>query len=157
MHAMFPKANTRLKLVPDQLDNGPVAPALAAGRIDSAPPPSAVAMAAWRRKADAQLELSLAQFDMAIIAGRDPARSAHSLCHGFMDWTRESVGAFQRRPSTDAQRAEWSRERAVWIGLADLAAQDASNDPASVDRFLQIWLGVVHEASATGRSWLFVR
>ena len=151
------KANTRLQLVPGHPDFMPSTPAVDAIRIDSEAPPSAVAMAAWRRKADAQLELSLAEFDMAIIAGREPARSAHLLCHGFMDWTRESVGVFQRRPATNAQRAEWSRERAVWVGLADLAAQDASNDPASVDRFLQIWLGVVHEASATGRAWLFVR
>ena len=154
---MSPKANTRLKLVPGQPSSQPFTSARDADRAATASSPNAVAMAAWRRKADAQLELSLAEFDMAIIAGREPARAAHSLCHGFMDWTRESVGAFQRRPVTNAQRAEWSRERAVWIGLADLAAQDASNDPASVDRFLQIWLGVVHEASATGRAWLFVR
>ena len=154
---MSPKANTRLQLIPSHPDPVQRTRTVGVNPVGSASSPSAAAMAAWRRKADAQLEQSLAEFDMAIIGGREPARSAHALCHGFMDWTRESVAAFHRRPVTDAQRAEWSRERAVWIGLADLAAQDASNDPASVDRFLQIWLGVVHEASATGRSWLFVR
>jgi hypothetical protein len=67
------------------------------------------------------------------------------------------MGDFKLRPITEMQRSEWAKERAVWIGLADLAAQDAANDPGCVDRFLQIWLGVVHEASATGRSWLFAR
>ena len=154
---MSPKATTRLQLIPSHPDPTQCTSSVRVDSVGSTPSPSAASMATWRRKADAHLEQSLAEFDMAIIAGREPARSAHSLCHGFMDWTRESVAAFHRRPVTDAQRAEWSRERAVWIGLADLAAQDASNDPASVDRFLQIWLGVVHEASATGRSWLFVR
>lgn len=131
-----------------------------ASKVDesgSNPSPTVSEMTRWRRAADAHLEAALAEFDMMIIAGHDPARSAHALCHGFMDWTRDSVRTFHRRPVTEAQRADWSRERAVWIGLADLASQDAANEPASVDRFLQIWLGVVHEASATGRSWLFVR
>jgi len=153
---MSPKAIPTLKLIPGHPDSS----MLSEGAIDesgSNPSPTSAHMTQWRRTADAHLESALAEFDMAIIAGQDAARAAHTLCHGFMDWTRESVGVFHRRPTTDAQRAEWSRERAVWIGLADLAAQDAANEPASVDRFLQIWLGVVHEATATGRSWLFVR
>ena len=43
------------------------------------------------------------------------------------------------------------------MGLADLAAQDAPRDPAGIDRFLRIWLAVVHEATATGEAWMFVR
>jgi hypothetical protein len=154
---MSPKASSLLKLLPGRTDLSPSEAPAVDERSGSTPIPTAGAMAVWRAQADARLESDLAHFDMQIIAGQDPARSAHTLCHGFMEWARDSVAVFKLRPVTDAQRAEWSRERAVWVGLADLAAQDASVDPSSVDRFLQIWLGVLHEASATGRSWLFAR
>jgi|GEM_PF-2784486 len=117
--------------------------------------PAAVEMTQWRTEADAQLEDALARFDAAIIGGEEPGRAAHSLCHQFMDWSRGSLRRFRQRPVTDEQKRAWSREQAVWMGLADLAAVDAPKDPAGVDRFLMIWLGVVHEAAATGQSWLF--
>jgi hypothetical protein len=117
--------------------------------------PTAAEMMQWRAEADAQLEDFLARFDAAIVGGTEPGRAAHSLCHRYMEWARASMGRFHRRPVTDEQKRAWSKEQAVWMGLADLAAVDAPKDPAGVDRFLMIWLGVVHEAAATGRSWLF--
>lgn len=117
--------------------------------------PSPVEMVRWRAEADAHMESALAHFDAAIIAGQEPSRAAYTLCHGFMEWCRKSMSRFNARPTNEQQKREWSREQAVWMGLADLAAVDAPRDPAGVDRFLQIWLGVVHEATAIGRSWLF--
>lgn len=154
---MSPEANSMLKLIPGRADLSAAGLPEVVERSGGGSIPQASAMVSWRAKADARLESDLAQFDMQIIAGLDPARAAYDLCHGFMDWSRSSMGDFKLRPVTEMQRAEWAKERAVWIGLADLAAQDAANDPVCVDRFLQIWLGVVHEASATGRSWLFAR
>jgi hypothetical protein len=114
-------------------------------------------MARWRVIADAQMEETLSRFDSAIVGGQEPARIAHSLLHEFIIWTRSSVEKFQSGAGSHVDRAAWSREHAVWIGLADLTAQDAPRDPAGVDRFLRIWLGVVHEATATGQAWLYVR
>ena len=119
--------------------------------------PSPVEMARWRAEADAQMEDLLTRFDAAIVGGVEPSRVAHQLLHEFMYWTRSSLRIFNVRPGSDDQRSIWSREQAVWMGLADLAAQDAPRDPGGVDRFLRIWLGVVHEATATGQSWMFVR
>ena len=117
--------------------------------------PAAGQMVQWRAEADAQLEDALAQFDAAIIGGEHASRAAHNRCHQFMEWCRSSLRRFRQRPVTDDQKRAWSREQAVWMGLADLAAVDAPKDPAGVDRFLMIWLGVVHEAAATGQAWLF--
>ena len=126
-------------------DHGPGSPLI----------PAAAEMMQWRAEADAQLEDALARFDAAIIGGEDPGRAAHGLCHEYMEWSRASLRRFRQRPVTEEQKRAWSREQAVWIGLADLAAVDAPKDPAGVDRFLMIWLGVIHEAAATGQSWLF--
>ncbi len=119
------------------------------------PTPEAVAMAQWRTLADAQMEDALAHFDATILGGEDVSRAAYALTHGFMAWSRKSMALFGGRRTDEGQQREWSRERAVWMGLADLAAVDAPKDPAGVERFLLIWLGVVHEAAATGRAWLF--
>ena len=119
--------------------------------------PSAMAVGRWRSVADAKMEELLATFDSSLVGGEEPARVAHSLLHEFMQWTRSSVKNFNGYVRGDVDRAAWSREKAVWVGLADLAAQDAPRDPAGVDRFMRIWLGVVHEATATGQSWLYAR
>ena len=119
--------------------------------------PSPTEMARWRCEADAQMEDLLTRFDAAIVGGVDPARVAHQLLHEFMAWTRFGLRVFDAWPRTDEERLAWSREQAVWMGLADLAAQDAPRDPAGIDRFLRIWLAVVHEATATGEAWMFVR
>jgi len=148
-----------LKLIPDQVDGLECSSLTDDCNVDdeqrSLSQPSAMEMARWRFEADARLEDALARFDAAIIGGEDPGRAAHTLCHGFMEWCRKSMKRFGSGPVTSEHKREWSREQAVWLGLADLAAVDAPMDPAGVDRFLNIWLGVVHEAAATGRAWLF--
>jgi hypothetical protein len=127
------------------------------GEVGSTSIPSAIMVGRWRAVADAKMEELLTTFDSSLVGGEEPARVAHSLLHEFMQWTRKSVKKFNVSISVDTDRAAWSREKAVWIGLADLAAQDAPRDPAGVDRFMRIWLGVVHEATATGQAWLYAR
>lgn len=149
-----------LKLLPQEIEDltGPQSSAttpVGDGGLGSPTVPTAIDMVQWRAEADAHLEDALARFDAAIIGGDEPGRAAHRLCHQFMEWSRLSLKRFKQRPVTEEQKRAWSREQAVWTGLADLAAIDAPKDPAGVDRFLLIWLGVVHEAAATGQSWLF--
>ncbi len=152
---------TPLKLIPVEVEgqNASSSPNVLDGERDAGSQncPSPMEMAQWRCEADAQMEDLLTRFDAAIVGGVEPARVAHQLLHEFMDWTRFSLRIFQVRPKTNEERLAWSREQAVWMGLADLAAQDAPRDPAGVDRFLRIWLAVVHEATATGEAWMFVR
>ncbi len=152
---------TTLKLIPAEAEGQSASPSSdlssVAGDAGSQNLPTATEMARWRTEADAQMEDLLTRFDAAIVGGVEPARVAHELLHAFMDWTRTSLRIFRVHATTEAQRLAWSREQAVWTGLADLTAQDAPRDPAGVDRFLRIWLGVVHEATATGEAWMFVR
>ena len=156
---MTSQSQSLLKLIPDQADGLECPSSTHDCRVDdghrSQTLPTPVQMAKWRFQADAHMEDALARFDAAIIGGEEPGKAAHALCHGFMEWCRGSMSQFGSRAKTPDQKREWSREQAVWMGLADLAAVDAPRDPAGVDRFLQIWLGVVHEAAATGRAWLF--
>jgi len=119
--------------------------------------PDPVAMARWRQEADARAEGVLTEFDAAILAGQDVAACAHRLLHDFMRWTRESIRTFDTASATSVDRAACASEHTVWMGLGDLAAQAADVAPNGVDRFLRIWLAVVHEATATGQAWLYAR
>ena len=152
---------TPLMLIPAEAEGQTALPSSDSVSVDgdagSQNCPSPIEMARWRTEADAQMEDLLTRFDAAIVGGVEPSRVAHQLLHEFMYWTRTSLRIFHVRPQTESQRSAWGREQAVWMGLADLAAQDAPKDPAGIDRFLRIWLGVVHEATATGEAWMFVR
>ena len=154
---MSPQSHALLKLIAEEPEDSRCPSSLQPPAVDGGgrSTPSASLMARWRAEADAHMEDALARFDAVIIGGEDVSRAAHALTHGFMAWCRTSMGRFGAGPSDDEERRAWSREQAVWMGLADLAAGDASRDPAGVDRFLLVWLGVVHEATATGRAWLF--
>ena len=140
-----------LKLIPEEVDGLVCPSSMNDCSVDdgqrSPDQPSATEMARWRFEADAQMEDALTRFDASIVGGEDAGKSAHVLCHDFMDWCRGSMARFGARPNTEEQRRAWSKEQAVWMGLADLAAVDAPRDPAGVDRFLNIWLGVVHEGA----------
>jgi hypothetical protein len=114
-------------------------------------------MVRWRKEADARSETLLADFDAAMLNGDDPAVAAHKLLHGFMRWTQKSIRDFDTITCTPVDRNARQSERAVWSGIADLVAQTAGIEPSGVDRFLRIWLAVVHEATATGQAWLYAR
>ena len=119
--------------------------------------PAPMEMAKWRQGADARAEALLTEFDAAIVSGQDAASVAHELIHAFMLWTRQSIKRFDNMSLDRVDNAACTSERTVWMGLADLAAQAADIEPNGVDRFLRIWLAVVHEATASGEAWLYAR
>ncbi len=119
--------------------------------------PEPMKMARWRQEADVRAEAALTELDAAIIAGQDAAGAAHRLLHDFMGWTRKSIQDFDCAILSQVDKAACDNERTVWMGLADLAAQAADVEPGGVDRFIRIWLAVVHEATATGQAWLYAR
>lgn len=119
--------------------------------------PAPLDMAKWRQEADVRAEALLTEFDADILCGQDAAASAHRLIHEFMHWTRKSVQRFSSTTIGQVNKGACDSERTVWMGLADLAAQAADAEPSGVDRFLRIWLAVVHEATATGQAWLYSR
>ena len=119
--------------------------------------PAPLAVAHWRQEADARAEAALTELDAAILSGQDAASVAHQLIHDFLGWTRESIQRFDGTTMDAVDKAAYMNERIVWMGLADLAAQAADIEPGGVDRFLRIWLAVVHEATATGQAWLYAR
>jgi len=114
-------------------------------------------MAKWRQEADVRAEALLTEFDADILCGQDAAASAHRLIHDFMHWTRKSIHRFGSTTQDRVDKGAYDSECTVWAGLADLAAQAADVEPGGVDRFLRIWLAVVHEATATGSAWLYAR
>jgi len=137
----------------------PGEPSQSPGRSGAPTPdlPDPVEMVRWRKEADARSEGLLAEFDSAIARGDDAAVSAHTLLHGFMRWTRKSIRTFDVATCSPVDRNACTSERAVWTGIADLVAQTAGIEPSGVDRFVRIWLAVVHEATATGQAWLYAR
>jgi len=119
--------------------------------------PDPMAMARWRQEADARAEAALTELDAAILCGQDAAAEAHRLIHDFMCWTRQSIQCFDCAAISRVNKGACESERTVWMGLGDLAAQAADVEPGGVDRFMRIWLAVVHEATATGQAWLYAR
>ena len=125
-------------------DHGPGSPLI----------PAAAEMMQWRAEADAQLEDALARFDAAIIGGEDPVVLLTVSATNTWMVAREPP-TFSSAPVTEEQKARVVEGAGGLDGTRGFAAVDAPKDPAGVDRFLMIWLGVIHEAAATGQSWLF--
>jgi hypothetical protein len=126
-------------------------------RLEDRAIPEPMEMVQWRKEVDARAEALLTEFDGALATGGDAAVVAHNLLHGFIRWTRLSVERFSQVRCASVELDARQSEKAVWIGIADLVSQTAEVEPNGVDRFLRIWLAVVHEASATGQAWLYCR
>jgi hypothetical protein len=152
---MTASLNAVLTLLPNETEghHPPSEPVSDGGQCLPAP----LDMAKWRQEADVRAEALLTEFDADILCGRDAAASAHRLIHEFMRWTCKSIQCFNSTTIGRVDKAAHDSERIVWAGLADLAAQAADVEPGGVDRFLRIWLAVVHEATATGQAWLYAR
>ena len=97
------------------------------------------------------MEAALADLDCRLIAGEDPRRAHQEVSSGFMYWTRQSVAQFSPSPLVTSdppsdEMRHWEQE----------AAQTALyEDPDLLDRFLRIWLAVIHEAAASGLATLY--
>lgn len=152
---MTPPTNAALKLLPPTNEGQALPSEPRSDGRQALPDP--LAMARWRQEADVRAEALLTEFDAAILSGQDAAGSAHRLLNDFMTWTRRSIRVFDRAQYDRVDSGACASELTVWSGLGDLAAQAADVEPGGVDRFLRIWLAVVHEATATGEAWLYAR
>ena len=117
--------------------------------------PEAEAVERWRERAESQREECLARFDLALVSGKDPAVAAREILAGFLTWTRWSARAFAKSSDDGLAGALRVQEQATWDLLADTAAGRSSRDASAVDRFLDVWLTVVHEAIRTGNAPLY--
>jgi hypothetical protein len=118
--------------------------------------PDGMAIARWRTAAEARMEDALARFDHRLLEGTAPSAAAWEATESFMKWTRTSVGEFVTpRGSRLASASLREEELSHWINMGEHAAARADVDPAGVDRFLRVWLAVVHEATATGFASLY--
>jgi hypothetical protein len=120
-----------------------------------APVPETSAVARWRERAESQREECLARFDLALVSGKDPNVAAREILAGFLTWTRWSARAFAKSPDDAFACTLRIQEQAAWDLLADTAADRAARDASAVDRFLHVWLTVVHEAIRTGNAPLY--
>jgi hypothetical protein len=120
-----------------------------------APVPEAEAVDRWRERAESQREECLARFDLALVSGKDPNLAAREILAGFLTWTRWSARAFAKSPDDGLACLLRAQEQAAWDLLADTAAARAARDTSAVDRFLDVWLTVVHEAIRTGNAPLY--
>jgi hypothetical protein len=118
--------------------------------------PDGMDLARWRTRAEAHMEDALTRFDHRLLEGTSPSSAAMEATEAFMAWTRGSVAEFVTekgsRLSSAALRGE---ELQHWVQMGERAAARADADPAGVDRFLRVWLAVVHEATATGFASLY--
>jgi hypothetical protein len=117
--------------------------------------PEAEAVEHWRERAESQREECIARFDLALVAGKDPNVAAREILAGFLTWTRWSARAFAKGPDDGLACLLRVQEQAAWDLLADTAADRAARDASAVDRFLDVWLTVVHEAIRTGNAPLY--
>jgi hypothetical protein len=108
-------------------------------------------LAHWRRSAEACLEDALTDLDYRMLGGEDIDSAQHRVVDALMLWTRRSLGQFVEGGSFDS-RPE-SPEMRHWDKVADRAIADGT--PEQLERFLRIWLAVIHEAAALGRASLY--
>jgi hypothetical protein len=127
-----------------------------AGGARFVPVPAAELVSRWLKRAESQRDECLARFDLALVAGKEPTPAAREILAGFLAWTRWSAREFTKGAAPDALAAMLrTQEVRLWDQLADTAAAGASREAATVDRFLQVWLGVLHEAIRTGNAPLY--
>ncbi len=105
----------------------------------------------WHEAAKARVELVLSDFDADLVSGVDPSLAADRCVGRFMSWSRRSAaGLVTVRGTLLIDEGLRSKERAHWNRLARDSICQADGDPNGVERFLRVWLSVVHEAVSTG-------
>jgi hypothetical protein len=123
-------------------------------RLAERPEPNRVA--GWLLRAELEREAVLTRFDVLLITGSDAMIAAQQVVTDFLRWTRATAAEFVSGaaydPLTTTLRAQ---EKVLWDLLAESAAVGAVHDPGTVDRFLRVWLTVLHEAIRTGNASLY--
>jgi len=105
----------------------------------------------WHEAAKARVELVMSDFDADLVSGVDPSLAADRCVGRFMSWSRRSAaGLVTVRGTLLIDEGLRSKERAYWDRLARDAICQADGDPNGVERFLRLWLAVVHESVSTG-------
>ena len=118
---------------------------------ERAPLPDPMRLALWRQSAEARLEVALSDLDQRQLTSDVSLNVIEEIVHSFMIWTRRSVAPFSHR-GQDAAQAPGSELR-HW----ERAAEDALavGEAEQLERFLRIWLAVIHEATASGQASLY--
>ncbi len=105
----------------------------------------------WLSVARARLEQVLADYDADLVQGVDASASAERGLRRYMAWCRRSVvGLVTVRGALQVSDDLRTRERMHWDRTASTAAVEADRDPNGMERFLRLWLTVVHDAVSTG-------
>jgi hypothetical protein len=118
--------------------------------------PEPEAVRNWLGRAEAQRDECIARFDLALISGNASTVVAREILAGFLAWTRWSAREFTRTAARDDLATILrAQEQVLWDLMADSAAASAERDARTVDRFLQVWLTVLHEAIRTGNAPLY--
>ena len=110
--------------------------------------PDPMDLVLWRQAAEAELERALTELDERLLRGGEIHEVQISIAAGYMKWTRRSIARFTSE-SRSADLGEVHR----WQSEADRATAVA--EPERLERFLRIWLAVIHEAAASGRASLY--
>jgi hypothetical protein len=113
--------------------------------------PDPMDLARWRQKAEAQLEGALAELDHRLLRGEHAGEVLEQVVDTYMLWSRRSVAQFTSDIGTIGGAP--SPEVRHWEGVADQVIGD--EQPELVERFLRIWLAVIHEGAASGRATLY--
>jgi len=127
-----------------------------APQVEDAPPviselPDPQDLVLWHEAAKARVELVMSDFDADLVSGVDPSLAADRCVGRFMSWSRRSAaGLVTVRGTLLVDEGLRSKERAHWDRLARDAICQADGDPNGVERFLRVWLSVVHGAVSTG-------
>ena len=113
--------------------------------------PDPMDLALWRQAAEAELERELAALDRWLLRGDEIYAAQTGVATRYMMWTRRSIAPFATgmgrsdlRSLEEVQRWEVEADRAIALA-----------DPERLERFLRIWLAVVHEAAASGKASLY--
>ena len=105
----------------------------------------------WLGVARARLEGCLSTYDADLVEDVDPCLAAERGVRRFMAWCRRSAAALVTvRGSLVVDDDLRTRERIHWDREAREAISRAEVDPNGVERFLRLWLAVVHDAVSTG-------
>ena len=113
--------------------------------------PDPMDLARWRQKAEAQLEGALAELDHRLLRGEHIGEAVERVVGTYMLWSRRSVAQFT--PDVGTIGGPPSADMRHWEGVADQVVED--EQPELVERFLRIWLAVIHEGAASGRATLY--
>ncbi len=113
--------------------------------------PAPMVLVTWRQSAEARLEGALAEMDHRLVQGEAPRQAMAQVVDTYLLWTRRSVARFTTSPAGVAEAP--TAEMRHWQGVADQVIEDGQ--PELVERFLRIWLAVIHEAAASGQATLY--